>query len=113
MSAKIICIFDKKWDKPPSMLSVILSLKKRLKMSEADENELSFNFAGFLEYSDHELEGDSDVDQLNDSIELEYVIDDEELPENYDQMVICLSFSKLSTFGTRSQLISTLTTICQ
>ena len=74
------------------MLSVILSLKKRLKMSKADENELSFNFADILEYSDHELEGGSDVDQLNNSIELELISDGEELPENFDQMVIYLSF---------------------
>ena len=86
MSAKIICIFDKKWDKPPSMLSVILSLKKRLKMSEADENELSFNFADILEYSDHELEGElEDFDELNNSIEVENISDGEELPENFDQ----------------------------
>ena len=75
-------------------------------MSETDETDqnLSFNFADFLAFSDDELEENENPDQfLNDSIEMEN--DQEELQESFDQSVIC-SFCRLELTFHRSLLIT-------
>ena len=69
-------------------------------MNEAEENEnYSFNF---LDFVDHELE-DTEIDQnLNSFVELEFISDDENELENFNQMVISIKlFKRFAMFVAR------------
>lgn len=59
-------------------------------MDEAEETENDFSF-NFLDFVDQELEDNVNDEDSNSFVDLEFVSDEENEPENYNQSVISMN----------------------
>ena len=59
-------------------------------MDEAEETENDFSF-NFLDFVDQELEDNVNDEDFNSFVDLEFVSDEENEPENYNQSVISMN----------------------
>ena len=66
------------------------SSKTVQKMDEAEETENDFSF-NFLDFVDQELEDNVNDEDSNSFVDLEFVSDEENEPENYNQSVISMN----------------------
>ena len=61
-------------------------------MDEAEETENDFSF-NFLDFVDQELEDNVNDEDSNSFVDLEFVSDEENEPENYNQSVISMNWN--------------------
>ena len=59
-------------------------------MDEAEETENDFSF-NFLDFVDQELEDNVNDEDSNSFVDLEFISDEENEPENYNQSVISMN----------------------